>query len=117
MDKIEEVKEYLGKLNLLVTRNAEFSLIDAKLVKKTKVDDLLCCIIAVLPDKYKKFLKLKKENRLSSVVNYNAMLKVLTRPFFFNKNLYIVDYKKVSACINRIIVTIERDIAYLEKMS
>ena len=113
MDKIEEIKDYLKKLNILITKNAEFTFIDVNFVKKTKVDDLLCCIIAVLPDKYKKFLKTKEGKKLSSVINYNIMIKSLIRPFFFNKNFYMVEYKKVSACINRIIITIERDIAYL----
>ena len=116
MDKTEEIKEYLKKLNLLITKNSEFTFIDVNFVKKSKVDDLLCCFLAVLPDKYKKCLKTPEGKKLTSIINYNTMIKTLVRPFFFNRNFYIVDYKSVSACINRIISNIDRDIAYVEKM-
>jgi len=115
MAKIDEIKEYLRKLDNLIRNNAEFTFLDVKFVKKTKVDDLLCCFIAVLPDKYKKHLKEKHGKRLSSIIAYQNMHKALVRSFFFSKSLYMVEYNVVLKNINTIMLMIERDIAFTEK--
>lgn len=116
MAKIDEIKDYLIKLDNLIRHDAEFTFIDVKLVNKTKVDDLLCCFLAVLPEKYKKYLKGHSEKKLSSVVAYQSMHKALIRTFFFNKNLYMVEYARVLKNISTIMLMIERDIAFVEKI-
>ena len=115
MARIKEIKDYLRKLDNLIRNNAEFTFMDFKFVQKTKVDDLLCCFLAVLPEKYKKCLKEKKSEQFNSIITYQIMQKALIRPFYFNKNLYVIRYKKVLKNINTIMLMIERDIAFAEK--
>ena len=52
MEDVVAVKDYFKKLQRAVNEEAEFTFFSFKFVKKNRIDDLLCCILALLPDSY-----------------------------------------------------------------
>ena len=96
MDKIEDIKQYLNKLLKVVKGKGEFSLFGKKLIKKEKIDDILCCLLAVFPDNYKKMVKQKQGGkvRLNSIILYNALFDAIKGKFILNNSVYMVDSKK-----------------------
>lgn len=113
MDKIEEIKQYFQKLQRIVKGKGEFALFGRKLIKKEKIDDILCCLLAVLPDKYKHEIKFGKE-KLNSIICYKAMFKSLKGNFPLSKSVYLVHAKKASDSISAILKCIEADIKHVE---
>lgn len=59
MADIVALKDYLKKLQKIINFEATFTFSHWKLVKKTRIDDIMCCIYATLPDTYKRMLKTK----------------------------------------------------------
>lgn len=59
MADIVALKDYLKKLQKIINFEATFTFSHWKLVKKTRIDDIMCCIYATLPDTYKECLKQK----------------------------------------------------------
>ena len=114
-DILLELKNYFKKLQRIVLRDADFNFFNMSFFKKNKIDDMLCCIIATLPDIYKKNMRTDLGKKLSSVIAYNVLFDSIKRKCPFNSNLYIVEAEKANNCINTIINTIERDINYIEK--
>lgn len=59
MADIVALKDYLKKLQKIINFEATFTFSHWKLIKKTRIDDIMCCIYATLPDTYKRRLKTK----------------------------------------------------------
>ncbi len=117
MADIIAIKDYLKKLQKIINFDAEFKFFSYNLIKKRKIDDITCCIIASLPESYKKMLKTKNDiQKYSSVLSYGLLTKLLARKFFLDKNLCMVNTGEVNKLISAIIVTIERDIKNIEDL-
>ena len=119
MADIIAIKDYFKKLQKVLISEAEFTFFSYKMAKKTKVDDLLCCILAVLPESYKKALKQRistntDANKYISVTGYNRLSKVIKKPFILSKDIYVYNYGEVDLLIKSIITNIERDIIELD---
>ncbi len=111
----DELKNYFKKLQRVINTDVDFKFIDVYLIKKSKIDDILCCILAVLPDAYKKMMRSKEGQKLNSIICYNTLFKAIKRKFIFNSNVYMVDINKANRLISTIVSSIERDIKYAEK--
>ena len=61
-----ELKRYLKKLQYVIEQETKFTLINARIVDKKKVDDILCCIESSFPETYKNFIKEKGPYKLKS---------------------------------------------------
>lgn len=59
MADIVALKDYLKKLQKIINFEATFTFSHWKLVKKTRIDDIMCCIYATLPVLIKECLKQK----------------------------------------------------------
>lgn len=117
MADIITIKDYLKKLQKIINFDAEFKFGGLYLVKKRKIDDITCCIIASLPDSYKKMLKTKNDvQKYNSVLSYGLLTKLLNKKFFLDKNLCMVNVNEVNKLIGAILVTIERDINSIEQL-
>lgn len=117
MADIITIKDYLKKLQKVINFDAEFKFGGIYLVKKSRIDDITCCIIASLPDSYKKLLKTKNDvKQYSSVLSYGMLTKVLAKKFFLDKNLCMVKVDEVNKLIGTILLTIERDINKIEQL-
>lgn len=111
------IKDYLKKLQKVINFEAVFTLGNYKLVKKTRIDDIMCCVLATLPDSYKKMLKTKKDiQRYNSVLCYGALTKLLAKRFFLDKKLSMVDVTEANKMISSIIISIERDLNAIDQL-
>ena len=116
MNDIDELIDYMKRLERVVTRQAVITLFNKSLIRKMQVDDLLVCFLAKIPDCYKAALKrrITNLNDLQSITAFNRLSKVIKTPLFLNRNLYIVNGSEISTLIKTIINNLERDIKTLE---
>ena len=112
-----ELKNYFKKLQRIVLRDADFNFFSLSFFKKNKIDDILCCVIATLPDSYKKNMRTDLSKKLSSVIAYNALFNAIKIKCPLSSDKYMVDASKASRLIDTITKSIERDIRYIEKNS
>ena len=116
MDNTNEVVDYFIKLQKVIKHQSELVFLDMSLIKKTKIDDLLCCILAVLPQNYKDVLnnRRKLSRKLRSIEGYQSLFKAIKRKFIFNNNVYLVQQKQALDYITIILKNIEQDINFCE---
>ena len=114
MEDMAVIRDYLKKIQRVVSLEADFNFFGTKLIKKEKIDDLLCCVYAKLPDKFKKYLKDGKIKKYNSVVTFSLLHNALTKPFKFNKNFYAIDPNHIKSTIAPLLTSIERDIRMME---
>ena len=123
---ITEIKAYLVKIKHAVN-SAEFSLGSTKFVKKSRMDDLWCCLLALLPKSFKDEALRKSQEKVSkkkevviyklqSVIVFNKLKMALIRPFFLSSNLYVIDSDPIDSLMNEMISTLEEDIKHIEKI-
>ncbi len=117
MSDLIEVLNYFKKLNKVIAFEADFSFGNTKLVKKNKIDDVLCCILATLPSSYKNFMNQPEGKKLNSILSYDLLFNAIKNKFILNPNVYLVKSDLAAKYINTIVATLEQDIAYIEKIS
>lgn len=117
MADIVTIKDYLKKLQRIIDNNAEFHFGKYHLVKRTKIDDVMCCILASLPDTYKKVVKSKMGGRrYESVLCFGLMTKFVNKKFFLDNSMNLVNANEVGRLITSICKTIERDIRAIDEV-
>ena len=115
MEDITALIDYFKKIRRTID-NADFTFFKYKFVKKNKIDDLLVCTLAKLPDSYKRTMKKRLNlDTYPSISCYNRLSKLIKKPFPLSNDLYMVDYGEINSLIKTIIQTIERDIRTLEQ--
>ena len=115
MAEIQEIVSYLKKLQRIIQREADFTFFSYKLIKKEKIDDILCCYLASLPDSYKKTMNnVTLKRRYNSMMNYKMLMQSVKLRFRFNSSVYLVKHKQAIDTISAIIATLEKDIKYIE---
>ncbi len=116
MEDILAAKDYLKKLQKVINFDHVFSFAGIRLIKKNKIDDVLCCVYAKLPDSYKKMLKTKTNvKQYNSVMCYGLLTKLLAKKFFLDKSLCVVNVTEVNKLLSSVILSIERDINKIEQ--
>lgn len=110
------VKDYFKKLQRTIIVNPDFKLFKVVLVKKNKIDDILCCIFAKLPDSYKKMLHSTGSSKFGSILSYNVLLKVIKTKFFLSQDLYVIDAGKAVRLIDTILKTLQNDIKAIDEL-
>ena len=115
MHNTDELKNYFSKLQKVIERDALISLFDRALVKKSSIDDILCCIFAKLPDTYKKILYNNPRTTLNSVICYKGLLSIFGKKKIMGMDMYLINKKHVKQLLSSIIKTITTDISYIEK--
>ena len=116
MMDIDAITNYLKKLERIISYEAEFSIAGYELIKKNKIDDLLCCLLAVLPDVFKRMIKHPHGNKYKSVLSYNLLFNAIKGKFILNSNVYLVNTEKVKQYIKTIILNIEKDVIRIEEI-
>lgn len=117
MTDIVQLREYFKRLRTVVLTGADFSLFGSVFIKKNKIDDVLCCILATLPDIYKKNLRTDSAKKMTSMIAYNLLFKSIKQKCPFNSEVYMVNKQNAIKYISTMISSIERDLIYLEKNS
>lgn len=54
MEDLTDLKKYLKKLQRVISNDADFTFFGSNYIKKNKVDDIWCCILASMPNIFKK---------------------------------------------------------------
>lgn len=115
MTDLSETLSFFKKLQKITKFDADFSFGAYCLIKKSKIDDVLCCILATLPESYKRIMKQREGRNLKSVVAYDMLFNAVKGKFIFNSNVYLVKLKDVDKYIATILITLEKDVLYVEK--
>ena len=93
----------------------DFKFLGMNFIKKNKIDDVWCCILASLPEIFKKNLKSTFSKKLNSIIAYNHLFNALKHKCPFSSEMYSVNVEGVNRSITTILTSIERDVNYLEK--
>ena len=117
MEDLKDLENYLKKLQRVVKNDADFNFFGKSFIKKNKIDDVWCCVLASLPQIFKKNLKSEFSKKLNSIIAYNHLFAALKQRCFFSSQMYTIDIEEAAKSISAILVSIEKDIAYLEKNS
>ena len=112
---VSDTISYFKKLQKVIYYEADFVFWGFALVKKNKIDDVLCCILATLPDSYKRLMKQREGKKLKSIVAYEMLFNAIKGKFILNSNMYLVRNEDANKYISTILATLEKDIAYIEK--
>lgn len=113
---ITAIANYLDKLEKVVNREADFSIGNYKLIKKAKIDDVLCCLLASFPDVYKKAINRTRGNKYRSILSYHLLFNAIKGKFILNNSVYLVNSENIQEYINTMKHTIESDVEKLMKL-
>ena len=111
------LKEYFRKLQRVIINDADFRFLSVEFIKKNRNDDILCCILATLPEAYKRKLRSSDAKKFNSMIAYNVLFDAIKRKCPFSSEMYMVDTDKAIRLINSIVTSIQRDVDIIEKDS
>lgn len=115
MESISALQDYLKKIQRTID-NAGLTLFSYKFVKKNRMDDLLVCAIASMPESYRNIMNKKIQLDLyPSVACYNQLTRVIKKSCFLFSDYYMVDYTEAFNLLKSLKLSIERDIRKLEE--
>lgn len=115
MEDITALQDYLKKLQRAID-NADLTVFKYKFVKKNRIDDLLVCTLAVMPDVFKKAMKKRLQlDMFPSVSCYNRLSKLAKKTFFLAPDYYLVNYIEATVMLKSIKQNLEMDIRRLEE--
>lgn len=116
MEDLSELMDYFKKIQRALD-NADFNLFSYKFVKKSRIDDLLVCTLALLPASFKSAMKRRLNvDNFPAVACYNRLSKLLKRNFWLFPDYYMVHYISAKTMINGIKQDISSDLKRLEGM-
>ncbi len=110
IDVLSTAKTYLRKLKKIINEEASFTLINVKILKKAKIDDILCCIEGALPQEYRDYIKKYGANSLKSNTYIRRLHAAIKNRFMFSTNSYAVRYKETEPLIEMIISALNADL-------
>ena len=115
MEDTTELMNYFKKLQKSIEK-ADFRVLKYKFVKKSRIDDLLVCTLAVLPDSFKKTMKKRlKLDMFPSVSCDNRLSKIIKKTFFLTPDYYMIDFGEALSLLKNIIKYLESDLRKLEE--
>lgn len=117
MEDLKDLENYLKKLQRVVINDADINFFGKSFIKKNKIDDVWCCVLASLPEIFKKNLKGEFSKKLNSTIAYNHLFIALKQRCFFSSQMYSIKIDDAVKSISAILASIEKDIVYLEKNS
>jgi hypothetical protein len=115
MEDVTALQEYFSKLQRAID-SADLKILKYKFVKKNRIDDLIVCALAVMPDVYKKAMKKRVQLDLyPSVSCYNRLTKIIKKTFFLMPDSYMIDFAEATTMLKSIKKNLESDIRNLEE--
>ena len=93
MDELQEIISYLKKLERTIEYNSDFVFMNTRFIKKDKIDNILCCILAKLPNEFKKKMRVA-DNKYRSVSAFKLLQDNITQKSFFGPSMYKYDFAK-----------------------
>lgn len=114
MADIAGLQNYLKKIQRALD-NADFKIFKYRFVKRNRIDDLLVCTLALLPNSFKEATKRKMNiDMYPSVACYTRLSKILKKQIGLFPEYYMVNYNESLAMIKSINKNLSRDIKNLE---
>lgn len=111
---ITELSKYIKKLTFYVSREATFNIGNIKILDKSRVDDLLCCIESSLPDAFKKHIRHVRNDRPKSQICYMQLISSVRKKFFLSSGHYIVKESEIISVTKAFLANIESDLRALK---
>ena len=111
MTDIDAIVKYFEKLQKIILHDSDLNFGNKKFIKKAKLDDILCCIIAKLPDEYKK----SKIEKYRSISLFKNLYNHLRQKFFLLPSHYMINVNEVNLALTQIKKTIIQDIESIER--
>jgi len=113
----EDLKIYFIKLLKTIETQASFTLGNKRIVNKTRIDDILCCIDVNFPEILKKYNKVYGiDKNVKSFDLYKQLIaNIKNKPLLFGKDSYAVNYKEVLAILQLLEQSLNADINYVLK--
>ena len=90
-DVVKNVSDYFKKLKFILDNEAKLKFGNIRIVDKTKVDDILCCVEASVPKEFAKAVSLRPAKYLAPK-KYKSLVSTIKRKVLFSNNLYAVKY-------------------------
>ena len=81
MEDLTDLKKYLKKLQRVISNDADFTFFGSSYIKKNKVDDIWCCILASIPNINKKNMNTDLGKKLNSVIAYKHLFDALKKKY------------------------------------
>ncbi len=113
MIDINLIVKYFEKLQKIILHESDFTLGNKRFIKKTKIDDILCCIIGTLPDEYKS----NKSSKFSSIRTFKNLYNQLHQKFPLAPNYYMINFDQVNLTLVQIRKTLINDIETMERLN
>lgn len=105
-----ETKKYLKKLKNMIEIEPTFFITKTKLIKKTRIDDVLCCIEASFPDAYKSYIKNRGGRSMKSYSCYLNLNTALKNKIFLFGDSYSINDKEAMTLIITMTKSIDNDL-------
>lgn len=107
---------YINKLIKTIETQASFSFGNKRIVNKTRIDDILCCIDVNFPKILKAFQKeYDADKNVRSFSIYQSLINNIKITPFWNKDSYMVNYKQVLDIVEVLKQAFVADVNYIKK--
>lgn len=114
-EQIVNTRKFLKKLLNILNNEASFTFANMKIVSKTRIDDIICCIEGSFADEYKSYGKKRNVKKLNSQIMYAHLLEILKRKFPLSASQYLIDFKEAAQIITTLMTAYERDLRAIYK--
>lgn len=113
MQTLEEQKEninaYLKKLRRIISMENSFSFGNSKIVSKSRIDDIICCVQASYPDAFRDYIKKNGPKSLETQTYFLKLVEISTKKFFLSQDHYIVSLLDFDKCLSAFSQTMKRE--------
>ena len=106
----ESIKGYLLKLKKIINNEATFNFGKTKVINKSKIDDILCCVEGSFPQEYRDYLKKYGVNKLKSKVYINQLHAAIKNKFLFSTTNYAVNVPHAESMMSAIMSVLDSDL-------
>lgn len=111
-----DLEMYFNKLIKTIETQASFSFGNKKIVNKTRIDDILCCIDVNFPEILKHYLKeYGTDKHVHCFRLYEQLISNIKINVPLSKDNYAVNYNEVLNIVPLLKETINADVMYVKK--
>ena len=107
---LASINKYVLKLKKIIKDDADFNFFGKKIVSKSKIDDILCCIEGVLPKEFKKYLDIYGFNSLNSYVYLKQVHESIKNRFLLSSSSYLVNVTMFENMIKAFVSSLPSDL-------
>lgn len=113
MSDIEAINDYIKKIQKRVRYNSDFHIAGKYLIKKTVIEDLLCCVFAKLPDYYVRLLR-SNNKRFASIGMYLHLQNVLKKTCWWSSSSYFIKLSELDEVAKQFLINLPKDLKKIE---